>query len=93
MIPIPVIIHMFKIDIRYHGIRRIEIKKRAKALPTNQRADLARELIKSLEERTEKNVSDEWDKEIKRRVDEIKSGTAKGRPAIDIHTEIQAKYS
>ena len=70
-----------------------EIKKRAKALPTNQRADLARELIKSLEERTEKNVADEWDNEIKRRVDEIKSGTAKGRPVTEIHAEIRAKYS
>ena len=70
-----------------------EIKKRAKSLPTNKRADLVRELIKSLDERTDKNIANEWDNEIKRRVDEIKSGIAKGRPATEIHAEIQAKYS
>ncbi len=40
-----------------------------------------------------KEVESAWDAEIERRVKEIESGKAKGRPAEDILAEIRAKYS
>lgn len=70
-----------------------EIKRKARSLPINQRAELVHDLIKSLDVHTDSNIVDEWENEIKRRVVEIKSGKAKGRPAAEIHAEIQAKYS
>jgi putative addiction module component (TIGR02574 family) len=70
-----------------------EIKRKAKSLPVDQRAELVHELIKSLDAKTDNNIDSEWENEIKRRVDEIKSGKAKGRRASEIHAEIQAKYS
>jgi hypothetical protein len=70
-----------------------EIKKNAKLLPKHKRADLIHELINTLDDSTDKEIQNEWDIEIKKRVDEIKSGKAIGRLAEEIHAEIQAKYS
>ncbi|MCK5033822.1 MAG: addiction module protein [Calditrichia bacterium] len=70
-----------------------EIKRRARALSIKERADLAHELISSLDEVTDYSDDSEWENEIKKRVEEIKSGKANGRPAIDILAEIRTKYS
>ncbi len=70
-----------------------EIKKNANLLSRKKRADLIHELINTLDESTDKEIQTEWDMEVKKRVDEIKSGKAKGRLAEEIHAEILAKYS
>lgn len=62
------------------------------SLPKNDRAQLAHELIVSLDDQIDSDVNDAWKKEINRRVKEIKEGTAKGRPAEQILSEIKAKY-
>ncbi len=64
----------------------------ALSLPKNDRAKLAHELIASLGEHLDSDVSDAWEKEICSRVNEIKDGTAKGRPAEQVLSEIRAKY-
>lgn len=46
-------------------------------LPENDRAELAHELIKSLDAPADADVTDAWDREIQRRLAEIDSGTAK----------------
>ena len=62
------------------------------SLPKNDRAKLAHELIVSLDDQIDADVNNAWEKEINRRVKEIKEGTAKGRPAEQILSEIKAKY-
>ena len=70
-----------------------KIKNQAIALPLEERAELAHELILSLDETAGTDVENAWDSEIKKRVEKIKSGKAKGRPAENILAEIRAKYS
>lgn len=71
-----------------------EVATKAHNLSTEERAELAHDLIVSLDEITEDNKFEmAWDAEIERRVKEIKSGKAKGRPAEEILSEIRAKYS
>ncbi len=62
------------------------------SLPKNDRAKLAHELIVSLDDQIDSDVNTAWEKEINRRVKEIREGTAKGRPAEQILSEIKAKY-
>jgi putative addiction module component (TIGR02574 family) len=69
-----------------------EVENKALALSAEERAKLAHELIVSLDDAIDKEVETAWDAEIERRVKEIKSGVAKGRPAEDILAEIRAKY-
>ncbi len=71
-----------------------EVVNKAYNLSPDERAELAHDLIVSLDEITEDNQLEmAWDAEIERRVKEIKSGKAKGRPAEEILSEIRAKYS
>ena len=70
-----------------------EVENKALGLSAEERAQLAHELIVSLDDAVDKEVEIAWDAEIERRVKEIKSGEAKGRPAEDILAEIRAKYS
>jgi len=64
----------------------------ALALPPESRAKLARELVASLEEDSDTDVEAAWDREIEKRVAEIKRGQAQGRPAEQVLAEIRAKY-
>lgn len=71
-----------------------EVAKKAYNLSPDERAELAHDLIISLDDIAEDNQLEmAWDAEIERRVKEIKSGKAKGRPAEEILSEIRAKYS
>ena len=70
-----------------------EVVNKALDLSSKERAELAHELIVSLDDVADKEVETAWDAEIERRVKEIKSGKAKGRSAEDILAEIRAKYS
>jgi len=69
-----------------------KMKNEALSLPEDERAKLAHELIMSLDEGIDSDVNNEWEAEISRRVKEIKDGTAKGRPAEEVLSEIRAKY-
>ena len=70
-----------------------EVENRALGLSVKERAQLAHDLIASLDGAVDKEAGTAWDAEIERRVKEIKSGEAKGRPAEEILAEIRAKYS
>ena len=48
-----------------------------KALSVSERAELADELIKSLDNTRDQGVEDAWEREIRRRVELIDSGQAK----------------
>jgi putative addiction module component (TIGR02574 family) len=70
-----------------------EVVSKAFNLSPDERAKLAHELILSLDNVKDKEVERAWDVEIERRVKEIKSGKAKGRPVEDVLAEVRAKYS
>lgn len=70
-----------------------EVENKAFDLSAKERAQLAHDLIASLDDAVDKEAGTAWDAEIERRVEEIKSGKARGRPAEEILTEIRAKYS
>ncbi len=69
-----------------------KMRNEAMSLPVDDRAKLARELIISLDDCIDSNVDNAWEEEISRRVQEIKDGTAKGKPAEEVLSEIRAKY-
>jgi putative addiction module component (TIGR02574 family) len=61
-------------------------------LPQRQRARLAHTLILSIDDESEPDVTAVWDAEIKRRVDEIRSGQVKGIPAEEVFAQLSDKY-
>jgi hypothetical protein len=70
-----------------------EIKEKAINLPIELRSELIHDQILSLENPVKTEIETAWDEEIFKRVNEIKSGKASGRPAMEILSEIRAKYS
>jgi len=67
-----------------------EVANKALNLSPADRAKLAHDLIVSVDNTSFKNVLND---EIERRVEEIKNGNAKGRPAEEVLAEIKTKYS
>jgi putative addiction module component (TIGR02574 family) len=64
-----------------------ELVKFARALCAQDRGRLAEELLASLHEQSESDAEAAWVQEITRRVDEIKSGSAKLIPAEQVFAE------
>jgi len=68
------------------------LAKEALALSSQERAELARKLLVSLEGPPDEDVNEAWDREIAKRVDRIREGAAKGRPAEQVSRDIRARY-
>jgi putative addiction module component (TIGR02574 family) len=66
-------------------------KDQLKKLPFPQRAEIASFLIESLDQEDE-GWEAAWDKELARRVKEIKAGRARGIPADDVFAKLREKY-
>jgi hypothetical protein len=62
------------------------------ALPNEERAELAHFLLVSLEPQDDEAES-LWEVEASRRVAEIRSGTAKGRPLEEVLMELREEFS
>ena len=69
-----------------------KIGKEALALSESERANIARLLIDSIDGPAASDAQAEWDAELQRRLREVESGTAKGRPAADVFSEIRAQH-
>jgi putative addiction module component (TIGR02574 family) len=69
-----------------------ELSQRARALSPEDRASLADELLASLDEQADPDAEAAWEKEIGRRVEEIKSGNAKLIPADEVFAETARIY-
>lgn len=69
-----------------------EVKSQLEGLSKEERADLAYFLLQTLEPEEEEGASAAWDAEINRRVDEIRSGRATGKPADQVFTEVRERY-
>lgn len=63
-----------------------ELSERARQLPPEERAQLAEDLLASLQEITPE-VEAAWDDEIRKRLDEIERGVAHLVPAEDVFAE------
>lgn len=61
-----------------------ELLQRALALPDNERADLAGNLIASLDTTVDPDVDLAWQQEVARRFDEIRSGEVNPAPWEDV---------
>lgn len=52
------------------------IRRNALSLPLGERAELARDLVASLDGPADANAQAEWDKELCRRINDVRSGEA-----------------
>lgn len=64
----------------------------ARALPAEDRARLAEELLASLQDDPQSEADAAWDLEIGRRVEQVRSGAAKLVSAEDVHAEARQIY-
>ena len=71
-----------------------ELSQKARALGPEDRARLAEDLLASLEDGPESSavVEAAWEHEVRRRAEEVKSGTAKLVPAEDVCAETHRIY-
>jgi putative addiction module component (TIGR02574 family) len=68
-----------------------ELLKRAMALPPEDRAAMANSLLESLDETEDEDAEDAWDDEIKRRVDDVRSGRVKAIPGEQVLARLNAR--
>jgi len=61
-------------------------------LPTEDRAELAYCLIRSLDEGEDGDVQSAWEAELERRWQEMESGQVAGVPAAQVFAELRKKY-
>jgi len=69
------------------------VRDEALALSVSERASLAHDLILSLDEPSDFDLAPDQETEIVRRVQMVREGTAKGRPAADVFRDIRAKFA
>lgn len=70
-----------------------EVLEKALALSTQERGLLIDQLIESLDEGpAEEGVEQAWDEEIKRRVDEIRTGKVKMIPGEQVLRELAKEF-
>jgi putative addiction module component (TIGR02574 family) len=66
-----------------------DILNNAMRLSITERAELATALLASLDGEPDDDVEAAWAAEIERRVERIKSGTAKGRPWAEVRKHLE----
>ena len=71
-----------------------KLRSELQTLPADERAELAHFLIHSLEEIAESGGTEaEWEQELARRAEAIRSGCETGEPAEEVFASLRAKYS
>jgi putative addiction module component (TIGR02574 family) len=68
-----------------------KLRSEVLGLPERERAELAHELMKSLDLPVDLNAGDAWDKEILRRLAEIDAGTARLIDRDELRRRIRAR--
>ncbi|MEZ4647490.1 MAG: addiction module protein [Candidatus Eisenbacteria bacterium] len=56
-----------------------------------ERAEVAAELLASLDGEPEADIEEAWAEEIERRIERIRSGTAKGRPWSEVRDDLERR--
>lgn len=70
-----------------------KVRSEVMALSASERASLAHDLILSLDDPADFELSPAQEAEIQRRLKMVREGTASGRPATEVFADIQAKYA
>lgn len=73
-----------------HGVK--EIISEADSLPVEERAYLVSCLLRTLNP-PDPDVDSKWIKEAKHRLEELRSGRAKGIPGNQVFTEVQERFN
>lgn len=68
-----------------------KLRSEALRLSEKERAELAQDLMKSLDAPADPNAADAWDQEIARRLDEIDAGTAKLIDRAELRRRMQER--
>ncbi len=69
-----------------------QVLTRINAMSEEERAEVAVAVLRTLVPRgTEEGAEEAWERELSRRVAEIKAGTAKGKPAEQLFAELRAR--
>ena len=68
-----------------------KLREEVLRLPTEDRAEIAYCLIRSLDE-DESNIQGAWEAELERRWQEMESGKVIGEPAENVFVELRKKY-
>jgi hypothetical protein len=71
----------------------IEIAEEALTLSTSQQLKLARTLLEKAEALGDTGAEAAWEQEIERRIHDIDSGLAKGRPFADVLREVDHRLA
>ena len=73
---------------------RIEkVRSEIMALSASERASLAHDLILSLDDPADYELSGAEESEIQRRLKMVRDGAASGRPASEVFSDIKARHS
>ncbi|MBT3193144.1 MAG: addiction module protein [Verrucomicrobia bacterium] len=70
-----------------------EVRSEVMALSASERANLAHDLILSLDNPADYELSPAQESEIQRCLTMVREGTASGRPAFEVFADIKAEYS
>ena len=70
-----------------------EARSMIMTLSASERASLAHELILSLDDPMDAQLTASQEAEIQRRVAVVREGTAEGRPANEVFAELRKKYA
>jgi putative addiction module component (TIGR02574 family) len=68
-----------------------QLARDALTLSDQERAELAHKLLISLDSVPDEGAEKAWDQEIAKRVQKIRDGTAKGRPADQVFRDIKSR--
>ncbi len=60
-------------------------------LKVAERAEVAAELLASLDGEPEADIEKAWADEIQRRIERIRNGTAKGRPWSEVRSDLERR--
>ena len=70
-----------------------KLKEEIEILTNQERADIARFAIHSLDQGTDDDAEAAWEVELARRVSDIESGKAIGKPADQVFAELREKHN
>jgi putative addiction module component (TIGR02574 family) len=70
-----------------------DILSAALRLSTSDRAEVAAELLASLDGEADPDVDQAWAAEIERRIERVRSGQAQGRPWAEVRDELRRRRS
>ena len=73
------------------SFRGSELAQDALTLSDQERAELAHKLLISLDGVPDEGAEEAWDQEIAKRVQKIRDGAAKGRPADQVFRDIKSR--